>query len=93
MSNILKSMFGKDKVIFENHVEVRKEKVDYIVDTYDDTMYIYYTTDRREPVGLLDAVELKRRIESDELNTYQFTKEAYAQCEEFFKKLNNSVVA
>lgn len=93
MSDMLKSTFGKGEIIFEKHVEERNEGVNYIVDTYDDTLYIYYTIDRREPMVSVDAIELRKRIESDKLNTYQFTKEAFVQCEKFFKELNNGVVA
>ena len=91
MSKILKALFPKKEVIFEKE-EIVKESVNYIVDTYDDETYIYYTTDRREPIGIVDAMELKAHIESDILNTYKFTKEAYAQCEEYFRAINKKVV-
>ena len=61
-----------------------KKSMEYIIDTFDDDTYMCYCEERRVPIYVVDAQGLRRLVESDKINTYKFTKRAYAQCEHYF---------
>lgn len=79
----IKRIISKKELFTKKKLENKKPLV-YTVDTFDNNYYICFS-EKRIPVDLLGALELKARIEKDNVNTYVFTKEAYAQCEKYFE--------
>ena len=81
----LKSIFkGENLEVFKLLMPTNTEKRNYIVDTYLDDMYVCVPDNNYVLSRTYSAEDLRHAIESDNVNEYRFTKEAYAQCKEYF---------
>lgn len=84
----LKSIFkGKNLEVFKLVMPTNTEKRNYVVDTYLDDMYVCVPDNNYVLARTCDAEGLRHIVESDDVNEYKFTKEAYSRCEEYFSDI------
>lgn len=81
----LKSIFKGEKLeVFKLVMPASAEKRTYVIETYLDNMYMCVPNNNYMLARTYSAEDLRHAIESDNVNEYKFTKEAYAQCKEYF---------
>ena len=81
----LKSIFKGEKLeVFKLVIPTSAEKRTYVIETYLDNMYMCVPNNNYMLARTYSAEGLRQIVESDDVNEYKFTKEAYAQCKEYF---------
>lgn len=88
MKQLIKSVFKGNSVEVYKHIQKTEDKkVEYVIDTYLNDMYLCMPNGDMNLGRPYSAEELKSIVENDSVNQYIFTKEAYDRCEKYFSAI------